>query len=76
MGRQPWAVQGLLKTADSVSPNVSTAEMVTTLSLLTLVYVGLGLVAGRVALREARHGPEALEEKAPTDQRPDLALTY
>jgi hypothetical protein len=33
-------------------------------------------VAGRVALREARHGPEALEEKAPTDQRPDLALTY
>jgi cytochrome bd ubiquinol oxidase subunit I len=76
MGRQPWAVQGLLKTADSVSPNVSSAEMVTTLSLLTLVYVGLGLVAGRVALREARHGPEALEEKAPNDQRPDLALTY
>jgi cytochrome d ubiquinol oxidase subunit I len=76
MGRQPWAVQGLLRTRDSVSGNVSTGEVVTTLTVLALLYVALGGIAGAIALREARHGPEPAGEQAPTEQRPDLALTY
>ena len=60
----------------SACSNVSTGEMVTTLGVLVLVYLGLGLIALRIALQEARHGPESLDEKPPTDERPDLALTY
>ncbi len=77
MGRQPWAVQGLLRTDSSVSPNVATGAIVATLVVLTLIYLGLGAVAALIGLREARHGPEPLEdEQQPTAQRPDLALAY
>jgi cytochrome bd ubiquinol oxidase subunit I len=76
MGRQPWAVQGLLRTSGSVSPHVSTGEIVGSLTVLALVYVLLGAVTVWLVAREVRHGPEPLAEEAPTSQRPDLALTY
>ncbi len=49
-GRQPWIVQGLMKTADGVSPSVSTTE----------IWISLGGV--RAALPRARRdraGPDA-----------------
>lgn len=37
MGRQPWAVFGLMTTENAVSPGVSVAEVATSLTVLTLL---------------------------------------
>jgi cytochrome d ubiquinol oxidase subunit I len=39
VGRQPWIVYGLLRTADAVSPVVSAGQTLTSLILFTLVYL-------------------------------------
>jgi cytochrome d ubiquinol oxidase subunit I len=41
IGRQPWVVQGLLKTANANSPNVSTTWLVISLSVFVVLYVTL-----------------------------------
>jgi cytochrome d ubiquinol oxidase subunit I len=41
MGRQPWIVQGLLKTSDANSPSVSTTWLVISLTVFVTLYVGL-----------------------------------
>ena len=44
MGRQPWIVQGLLKTADANSPSVSTTWLAISLTVFVLLYVTLLVV--------------------------------
>ena len=56
-GRQPWIVQGLMKTADGISPSVSTTEI-----WISLVAFALHLPRARrgelvLMLRYARRGP-------------------
>jgi len=41
-GRQPWIVQGLLKTVNGVSPNVTSAEIWISLIVFVLIYIVLG----------------------------------
>lgn len=41
MGRQPWIVFGLLKTAQAVSPTVNMPSVLTSLIAFTLIYAGL-----------------------------------
>ena len=75
MGRQPWVVFGMLKTSDAGSPSVSTAEVLITLIGFTLLYGVLAMIAGRIFLDKARHGPDP----APAEREegePDLALAY
>jgi cytochrome d ubiquinol oxidase subunit I len=74
MGRQPWVVFGMLKTDDAGSPSVSTAEVLITLIGFTLLYGVLALIAGRIFLAEARHGPDP--EGGREEGEPDLALAY
>jgi cytochrome bd ubiquinol oxidase subunit I len=55
MGRQPWAVFGLMTTRSAVSPGVSVFEAATSLIVLTLLYavlavVELGLLAKYIKL--------------------------
>jgi cytochrome d ubiquinol oxidase subunit I len=74
MGRQPWAVFGLLKTSASNSPTVSAADVWITLVGFTLLYGVLALFAGRLFLKTVRRGaPDAPE---PVDGSPDFVLTY
>jgi cytochrome d ubiquinol oxidase subunit I len=74
MGRQPWAVFGLLKTHDAGSPSVSTAEVVITLVGFTLLYGVLAAIAGRIFLQYARKGPAA--EGTGEEPGQELALAY
>ena len=57
LGRQPWVVHGLLRTADAGSPLVNTGNVVFT----TLGFAGLYLVLGILflfqVLRELNRGP-------------------
>ena len=52
--RQPWVVQGLLKTADAVSPSITTAQVVFSLSAFILLYLGLAVLDFRLMTRYAR----------------------
>jgi cytochrome bd ubiquinol oxidase subunit I len=62
MGRQPWIVQGLLKTSDAHSPNVSSATIGASLGVFVVLYVVLGVVDFVLMRRYARLDPPALRE--------------
>jgi cytochrome d ubiquinol oxidase subunit I len=62
MGRQPWLVFGLLKTADGVSPNVSGLEILISLIAFTVLYGALAVVEFRLILKAVQKGPDPATE--------------
>jgi cytochrome bd ubiquinol oxidase subunit I len=58
VGRQPWIVQGLLRTSDGVSPVVSASEVLTTLVVFGLIYLLLFIAWARLFLGIVRKGPD------------------
>jgi cytochrome d ubiquinol oxidase subunit I len=64
MGRQPWIVQGLLKTADANSPSVSTTWIAISLSVFVSLYVVLLVVDIWLMRRYAGREPSAEGEEA------------
>jgi cytochrome bd ubiquinol oxidase subunit I len=74
MGRQPWVVQGLLRTSDAVSPTVSGWTVAISLAGFTALYGVLAGVAGWLALREIRRVPaDARPEEPGPGSTPSLA---
>jgi cytochrome d ubiquinol oxidase subunit I len=69
MGRQPWAVYGLMTTADAVSPGVSLGEQWTSLIVLTLLYGILAVVEVKLMVKYAKAGPT---DEQPPSQDPTL----
>jgi cytochrome d ubiquinol oxidase subunit I len=53
-GRQPWIVQGIMKTANGVSPSVSAADIWFSISLFLLIFVALAVADGWLMLRFGR----------------------
>jgi cytochrome d ubiquinol oxidase subunit I len=45
VGRQPWVVQGVLRTADAVTPMPG---LIVPMTLFTLLYIGLGAIVVRL----------------------------
>jgi cytochrome d ubiquinol oxidase subunit I len=70
VGRQPWAVFGVLRTADGVSPTVGAGTVATSLIVLTLLYGVLAVVELGLFLRYARAG--APEPPGPGDPADEL----
>ncbi len=62
MGRQPWAVFGLMTTELAVSPGVSVAEAWTSILTLTLIYAVLMVVEVGLMLHFIRKGADPFEE--------------
>ncbi|HRY29850.1 MAG TPA: cytochrome ubiquinol oxidase subunit I, partial [Elusimicrobiota bacterium] len=58
MGRQPWLVYGLLRTADGLSKNVAAGQVLFSLFLFSAVYLLLGAAFLFLLLREIHHGPD------------------
>jgi cytochrome bd ubiquinol oxidase subunit I len=61
VGRQPWTVYGLLRTADSVSPSLTSTDVVLSLACYVVVYLimfptGIAFMVGLV-----RRGPQEEE---------------
>ncbi len=61
VGRQPWIVYGLLKTADAASP-VASSQVLTSLIAFILVYGLLGAVGFYLIFKNAKKGPEPVAE--------------
>lgn len=69
MGRQPWVVQGLLKTSDALSPSLNASMVFTSLLAFTLVYATLAVIDvyllskyGRLGLPDSPDTQESLKE--------------
>ncbi|MFH1374356.1 MAG: cytochrome ubiquinol oxidase subunit I [bacterium] len=58
VGRQPWVVYHILKTADAVSLTVSAGEILFSIILFGLIYLFLGAVYLYLVVREVRQGVE------------------
>jgi cytochrome d ubiquinol oxidase subunit I len=73
VGRQPWTVYGLLRTADSVSPSLTGADVALSLAFYVVVYLimfptGIAFMAGLVRRgpQEEEVQPEMVESGRPT----------
>src|SRR5215813_3819805 len=78
VGRQPWTVYGLLRTAESVSPSLTSFDVAISLAGYVLVYLLIYPSGLFLMLRIVRKGPEhASEEVSPIEggrpQAPVLA---
>jgi cytochrome d ubiquinol oxidase subunit I len=62
LGRQPWIVQGLLRTADASSPSVSSTMLGLSLGVFIALYGALAVVDFVLMRRYARIDPGAAEE--------------
>jgi cytochrome bd ubiquinol oxidase subunit I len=69
VGRQPWIVQDILRTATSISPSVKPAEILTSLILFGLVYALLFVLFIFLLDRKIQHGPLAEDLGALVQQR-------
>jgi len=58
VGRQPWIVYGLMKTADAVSP-IAASQVAVSLTAFILVYGLLGAVGYWLIIRHVKQGPPA-----------------
>jgi cytochrome d ubiquinol oxidase subunit I len=59
VGRQPWIVYRLLKTADAASPTVSAPEILVSMILFGVIYLALGAVWIYLLHRKIEAGPAA-----------------
>lgn len=73
MGRQPWIVFKLMKTADAVSPGINGVDVLISLIVFTLIYGVLAVVELKLLLAAAQAGP--VEEKQSKDED-QLAVAY
>ena len=73
VGRQPWTVYGVLRTADAVTPNLTVGETLTTLIFFGLIYVLIFSFGTLFIYRLLRAGP-AQGAVIPTNPKRPLAL--
>jgi len=72
MGRQPWAVFGVLRTDASVSPGVPAGQLLTSLIVFTALYAVLAVIEVRLLSKYARAGPPTVDS---VGEKP-LAFSY
>ena len=61
VGRQPWIVYGLMKTAEGVSPTLSSGQLYFSNILFFILYLMLFIVFIYVLNNKIMHGPESAE---------------
>ncbi|MDW6025272.1 cytochrome ubiquinol oxidase subunit I [Mesorhizobium sp. BAC0120] len=64
VGRQPWTIYGLMRTAESVSPSLTGSDVLISLLLYVLVYLIVYPVGLFLMLRLVWKGPAVTEEEA------------
>jgi cytochrome d ubiquinol oxidase subunit I len=74
VGRQPWTVYGLERTADAVTPNLAVGAALTTLIFFGAIYLLIFSFGTLYVYRLLRAGPSTRETEAPTNPKRPLAL--
>jgi cytochrome d ubiquinol oxidase subunit I len=74
VGRQPWTVYGLQRTADAVTPNLAAGAALTTLLFFGAIYLLIFSFGTLYIYRLLRAGPAVPEAEAPTNPKRPLAL--
>jgi len=64
LGRQPWVIYGVMRTAAGFSPRISSGNGIFTLLGFMGLYMVLGILFLFLVWREIDHGPERLAEGA------------
>jgi cytochrome d ubiquinol oxidase subunit I len=62
-GRQPWIVQGLMKTSQAASPSVTATDIWISLTVFVLLYAALGVADAFLMVHYGRKGLEAGPEE-------------
>ncbi|MFO1443176.1 cytochrome ubiquinol oxidase subunit I [Bacillus sp. Bva_UNVM-123] len=57
IGRQPWVVNGLMLTADGISPNVSAGQILFSFISFSLIYTALAIVMVYLFIKVIKQGP-------------------
>jgi cytochrome bd ubiquinol oxidase subunit I len=73
VGRQPWIVQGLLRTSDANSPNVGTAAIAVSLGVFAVLYTALAVTDFVLIRRFARLDPPPVRAAPPPREPAALA---
>lgn len=60
VGRQPWAVYGVLRTADAFSSNLSAGVVLASILLFSAIYVILLILYIYLLIAKVGHGPDAI----------------
>ena len=63
VGRQPWTIYGLLRTADSVTPSLTGSDVLISLLLYMVVYLLMYPTGLLFMVRTVRSGPEPGEQE-------------
>ena len=62
VGRQPWTVYGLLRTANSVSPSLTGADVAISLAAYSVIYIVMFAAGIALMVRIVQRGPAAPDE--------------
>jgi cytochrome bd ubiquinol oxidase subunit I len=65
VGRQPWTVYGLLRTAQSVTPSLTGPDVMTSLLIYMVLYLAMYPAGLAVIVRLIRQGCAAAEAPEP-----------
>ena len=71
IGRQPWIIQGVMRTSEAVSPGLSGSDALLTFVGFVVGYFGLLVLVVYVLVRLVRRGPPAIQDgpdRHPGDQ--------
>jgi cytochrome d ubiquinol oxidase subunit I len=74
MGRQPWIVFRLMKTADGVSPGITGLDVLISLIVFTAIYGALAVVEMKLLLKAAQTGISNESTEKPTQEQ--FAVAY
>ena len=64
VGRQPWIVYGLLRTSEGLSKSVEAGQVLFSLILFMLIYLGLFILFIYLLNEKIQHGPEDVDHIA------------
>ncbi|GHJ44421.1 cytochrome ubiquinol oxidase subunit I [Catellatospora sp. TT07R-123] len=76
MGRQPWIVFGQMKTAVAASPSVSAGDVITSMTVFTLLYGALAVVEVGLLLKYAKAGVPDVSPPPPAESDEDRPLAF
>jgi cytochrome d ubiquinol oxidase subunit I len=74
VGRQPWTVYGVLRTADSVTPSLTVGETVASLALFGCVYIAIFSFGTLFIYRLIKAGPSGAGASVSANSKRPLAI--